>query len=433
VVCLWPPPPTPPPPALPPLYGPAAAATYGSNTTVQLATPGGPTVDGSNGVFPASGTQFAVLQTSLLYSTTSSGALTVAADTTANAQGGTLTYFNNDPPMVLAGGVTLTESGVGVTNGSGPGPPEGNDLVANLKALDYLYFGTWLVARDNSLNNFQEPAYRDVGAAIGGYETPVSAMPTSGSATYQGMTTGYVVGGPFAAMSYGDLGNVTTNEYTAALAGTASLTVNFATGGVSGSLTGMKAATWPLLNTLTGNPVFTWNNVTLTGTVSGNTISGTTSAANAPGQTYSLPSTATGTLKGGFYGPAAQTVGAVWTLAAPFGFGSAIGAIGATKTPSDRRLKRDVRLERVRADGLRIYSFRYNTDARRFTGVMAQDLLEKPSFAPAVSRTPSGLMVVDYQQIGLEVSDAVAMRAAGFAAIAAFERAHRLNSASALR
>ena len=42
---------------------------------------------------------------------------------------------------------------------------------------------------------------------------------------------------------------------------------------------------------------------------------------------------------------------------------------------SDSRLKTDIRPEGELANGVRVYSFRYWNDERRFIGVVAQDLL----------------------------------------------------------
>jgi hypothetical protein len=164
--------------------------------------------------------------------------------------------------------------------------------------------------------------------------------------------------------------------------------------------------------------------VILSGTISSNVFSGQTAANSAPGNSLSLKATAVGAITGGFYGPAADNVGAVWTLSNGDGTGAAAGALGAAKpAPSDRRLKADVQCEGRRSDGLKLYSWRYLGDDRRFAGVMAQDLLEDERFAPAVFTADNGLMLVDYDRLGLEVADLPAMREAGFAAMAAYERA----------
>ena len=89
------------------------------------------------------------------------------------------------------------------------------------------------------------------------------------------------------------------------------MNVTFANGGVSGSLIGMQsnAGTAPL----------PWNTVNLTGNLSGAAMSGTTSTTGAPSGAGALgfSSAATGTFNGALYGPAANEVGAVWSLAEP--------------------------------------------------------------------------------------------------------------------
>ena len=222
----------------------------------------------------------------------------------------------------------------------------------------------------------------------------MNALPTSGSATYLGKTTGE---------TYSPSGG-------GSLAGNASVTVNFGTNAVTGTLTNMTVIV------LGGNQA--WNDVSLSGTLSGATFSGTTAATSAGGGNLSLKASATGTMSGAVYGPAANNVGAVWTLFD--GTSAAAGALGAKQAPSDRRLKRDVRLEQVTADGLRLYSFRYLADERQFRGVMAQDLIEDRRFAHAVTANAHGLLVVDYDAIGVAPPDFAEMQAAGLAAVAVY-------------
>ena len=67
-----------------------------------------------------------------------------------------------------------------------------------------------------------------------------------------------------------------------ALAGDGSITVNFGTHAVTGSLTGMQA-----INTTT-NQVSIWNNVAISATQISNQFSGTTSVTTTPGTEFSL-------------------------------------------------------------------------------------------------------------------------------------------------
>lgn len=68
---------------------------------------------------------------------------------------------------------------------------------------------------------------------------------------------------------------------------------------------------------------------------------------------------------------------------------------------SDIRLKRDIKLVATRADGLKLYSFRYLWDDTAYVGVMAQNLLADPTRADAVLLDKSGYYVVDYRELGL--------------------------------
>ena len=340
-----------------------------------------------------------MLQSTLTLSPTS-----ITADTTTNAKGATF-EFDLTPvssPMVVTvpglgiSNLQLSDTGGGPTSETHSGSAGGKTFDMDADYLDYVAYGAWSYGPTGG-------APTNEGIYVLGYQTAVSAIPTSGTANYSGQTTG-VTANPSG-----------SSIVTGTLAGAASLSVNFATGVVSGSLTGMTATT-------SSGASQAWNDVSLSGSISGNTFSGTTAASSAPGGTLSLKASATGALKGGFYGPAADDVGAVWTLSD--GRGAAVGAFGAAKqAPSDRRIKRDIRPEGRRRDGLRLYSFRYLADNRRFVGVLAQDLLGDARFAPAVVTGPGGLMLVDYGQLGLDVTDLPQMREAGFAAMSLYEKA----------
>jgi hypothetical protein len=68
---------------------------------------------------------------------------------------------------------------------------------------------------------------------------------------------------------------------------------------------------------------------------------------------------------------------------------------------SDRRLKRDVRLLGVLANGMKIYRFRYLWSDVVQVGVMAQDLLRRREWRDAVVRLANGYFAVDYAALGL--------------------------------
>lgn len=132
---------------------------------------------------------------------------------------------------------------------------------------------------------------------VTGYETALSSIPASGSATYNGATEGLVY-------------YVSNNQpISGALSGKATFTANFGERTVTGAMTEMKIDTQ--------GSVRAWNDVAFNANIltDRNGFSGTTSVSNAPGGAGTLPSgTAPGTIEGRFYGPAAQEAGAVWTL-----------------------------------------------------------------------------------------------------------------------
>jgi hypothetical protein len=72
-----------------------------------------------------------------------------------------------------------------------------------------------------------------------------------------------------------------------------------------------------------------WNDVAFTSTITSNAFSGITQVTTAPGGQYSMSGSASGTIDGRFFGPAAQEAAAVWTLSD--GTKSAIGTIAGER------------------------------------------------------------------------------------------------------
>jgi hypothetical protein len=158
--------------------------------------------------------------------------------------------------------------------------------------LSYLSYGLYIPV--NGPGVFNQP---EVIAFIFGTETPAGNMPRTGSATYQGIVDGVAFDGA-AALQQGLRGS------------TGSLTANFATGGVSTSLS-LRA------------PDFTG---ALTG---GGTIGAGTSHFDGS-LTGALNGTAaTGSFLGGFYGPNAAEAGYVFNAATGTPANPGIGAVGA--------------------------------------------------------------------------------------------------------
>ena len=398
------------PPATIGAFEPGTPGTPAPSTPAagyQLAAGASPTFTGTG---PAAGTVFALTQSSIAATFTAGGAhATVTADTATDTAGATVTALSNNANTNYE--LKIPHLGIDVTLAANA-PTEtklANGTYAYLSTvqtsggtnlLDYAVLGAW------NLNDTADQNFTNTGFFIFGYQTPPANMPASGSATYTGAGSVY---GEVIAPSAG--GGATA----AVLTGDASLTANFNTGAISGTLSNINA------NANGANSV--WNTVSITGAINpgASTFNGTTATPAASTGAYGLGAGATGTVRGGFYGPTAQQVAAVWTLTD--GTKSAFGVFGGKNAaPSDRRLKRDIQaLGGVR--GLRLYRFRYLGDARIFTGVMAQDLLADPRYANAVLRRPSGLLVVDYGALGLDIPDFAAMQAAGEAAVAAYEMA----------
>jgi hypothetical protein len=84
-------------------------------------------------------------------------------------------------------------------------------------------------------------------------------------------------------------------------------------------------------------------------------------------------------------------------------------------TPSDARLKTDISRVRTAEGGVNIYAFRYRGDDRLFEGVIAQELLENPRLAHAVTEQ-DGFLAVCYDRLGIEVAGRDQMAMAGLRA-----------------
>jgi len=218
-----------------------------------------------------------------------------------------------DAPNIVSGSVnTLTD---------------GRELRLNTSALNYSLLGAWSVSTWNTGHTGFDTTYWGVGFT--GYQTPTSGIPTLGSATYTAgpagnVDEGFSPGGGVAGLAtvFGNTPGLPIVD----LKGQASVDVNFGTGKVNGSMFNMTAY-------LSGpsTDFAPWNDVALSGNLSGATMQGTTSVTSAPSGPVSFGSGATGTFVGSLFGPNAQELGLSWTLYDPSGNGkSAIGVIGAT-------------------------------------------------------------------------------------------------------
>jgi hypothetical protein len=224
--------------------------------------------------------------------------------------GATLTFLGNKQINGVSVGtfefkianidITLTGDGSAATI-----PNSGNTQIGlTTSNLNYTLLASWVLPSNNGLN------VSITGVGVSGYQTPGSGVPTSGTGTYfenGGATGTVVVPAAFTSLK----GDVTVN-------------VNFGTGSVNGALTNMNAGT--------GAAAAPWNNVSLSGSLSGATLAGSTAATSSPSGIVSFGAGATGTFNGALYGPGGQELGAVWSLHEAAGGGkSALGLIGASR------------------------------------------------------------------------------------------------------
>jgi len=249
----------------------------------------------------------------------------------ANVSGGTLTVqgaTSGPTPVPIyrlqIPSVSLDVSGIIFGNAGGSvTQPDGSRVNASTGVLSYAVLGMWGNFPATGAGGFD-------GAMLTGYQTQASHVPTSGSATYIGLGRNTTAqGNPKAGGVSGQIwtpsqgGNPIDGG---GLGGDATLTLNFATGSVTGQLTNMVVNSSP------------WNTVNLSGSLSGASLSGTTSTSGPPASApplfpQGMSSAATGTFKGALFGPNANELGAIWSLSEPTleGGKSALGVIGATR------------------------------------------------------------------------------------------------------
>jgi hypothetical protein len=264
--------PTNPPAMGPPPMGPVVPAN------------GAPAFDGADGVFPAPNTSFSAITTDGIPLTVT---ILSASPTSTTFQitdsSGTHNYFY--PATLTYPGAWQAGNGIGLGAGSTDTPPAQS---YSPWGLSYVSLGEW---------NTPTPTASPERFFVFGFDTPVSSIPVSGNASFQGqgMVRG-IVAGP--------------NDVFGVLQGDANLNVNFTSGQVGGKLTNISA-----VDPCTAIS-YPWNDVSVNASIAAGTnkFSGTTGAASQPVSPYALKSTATGKITGAFYGPAANNLGALWTL-----------------------------------------------------------------------------------------------------------------------
>ncbi|HYZ48832.1 MAG TPA: transferrin-binding protein-like solute binding protein [Sphingomonas sp.] len=187
---------------------------------------------------------------------------------------------------------------------------------ASVVRLTYAEFGAWSV---NATPTAPIATYQGVyaGAKPGGARTPAESMPRSGSATFAGGAAGYL----------GQASGTPADTASGTFYGAATLTANFASNSISGSVTDITVYRRGAQNkTVIG----TANDVFLTGTISGAIFTGTATAGTTPGSAYDLGG-ATGAVAGAFFGPAADEAAGTFSLFGGPRGASMVGSFGAKR------------------------------------------------------------------------------------------------------
>ncbi len=276
-----------------------APASFGTNPLpAQIATPGGPTFDDSSGTYPPPNVPFPALAS--FFQPTPAG---LSAASTGESASVTLLTYNKLQLVVPAVNLNVTWSDPpGLIAFPGDEPTFG---------LSYVVLGGW-ISRDGTPPNLSP--YKSAGYFAFGYETSPTAMPASGTASFSGFTFGTAYT------------SVAGHILAADLQGTATFSTDFASGKLTGALTNIFYGSASTLLSVSNAP---WNDVSVNASIGSGTnrFSGATAVTSAPQNTFSLKPSATGRIDGAFYGPAAQNIGAIWTLSD--GTTSAIGGVAA--------------------------------------------------------------------------------------------------------
>jgi len=277
-----------------PLPTVGAAAPASSGPTPQptvLAQAGGGAFDGS-GTSPA-GQSFPAISSTLQFTASGVASPNIPQSATliVDVSSASSTLVRLLVPSVNLDAVATFSHNLATAGNGGSFGGGGGDY-ASISGLSYTSLGMWT---HTSEGPFDLP--QNVTAYVVGYETPGSAVPQSGSATYSG--AGAVKGVILQPDGVHIAG--------ANLSGDATLTANFAAGSVTGAFTNMKA------NDGVDTP---WNDVSVAASIAAGTnrFNGTTHVTTQPASPYALKGSATGSINGAFYGPAADNIGAIWSL-----------------------------------------------------------------------------------------------------------------------
>jgi hypothetical protein len=248
-----------------------------------------------------------------------SSPMTTSADSATDSGGATLVLeIPADPDADITARFTLGNPALGISNVALTPDASGELLVATLAdgrrisvQLATLDRGSASGGRDFAWTGYGGWGIRSSDGApvkgspfVTGYETPNAAVPTSGTATFNGFVQGSV------AVEDG------ANIRTASLLGDATVTADFGAGTLSGSAPNIMATPIGVYPNTAPGTAQTWNGLTFAGNFTNgiNAFTGTTGVSSAPGNSYSMLSNASGLFTGFFTGPAANELAAVWNL-----------------------------------------------------------------------------------------------------------------------
>jgi len=275
---------------------------------------------------PPVGTAFSLLGPAVKITSTAVGASGIDSTRSRATYRGTVTSNGLTYPVF---DLTIPDISVNATGVRGDGTPfttsDGGKVVAAIGTLNYTLLGAWGYTSASGATGY-------LGMTVNGTNTNTANVPTTGTATYngtQGPTAAGAVGAYFVPSGSGSI-------VAGTLTGNVSLTTDFASNAVNGTMSNMMA-------TPTGGGTTTpWNTITLSGTI-GRSTGQNTVAFGGPTTTQGAPSgagnagfssAASGSFAGYFYGPHAEEVGATWTLSDPNAAGggkTAFGAFAGTK------------------------------------------------------------------------------------------------------
>jgi hypothetical protein len=231
--------------------------------------------------------------TSLSPTSDGSGSVTLTVDAAGSITGLTIDGTQSHISFSNTNGDLLTSNAGVASARSADGKNAATGADYNALGYNYQTFGTWVTGLGTGSGN--------AGAFSAGAPTPVSSVPATGTATYNGTAGGIYVD---------------SSGATFVAAGSSALTANFANHSVSYSTSGTTA-----VDSATGAALPNPSVLNMQGTLSlasgSNDFSGSVSSSSL-----------NGTARGRFYGPTANEAGGTFALRGP-GVSTYLGAFGA--------------------------------------------------------------------------------------------------------